>query len=47
MATPQTITVTVRVTKPTVILSLIGISSVSASGTASAVLVSGVDGPAQ
>lgn len=42
---PQSITVRVKVTKPTWLLSIVGLSSVSATATATADLVPGIEGP--
>jgi len=46
-AQPNTIQVSVTVTEPTKILSLIGIDTITATGTATAQLFSGVTGPGQ
>ncbi|MGP3921306.1 pilus assembly protein TadG-related protein [Nonomuraea sp. 10N515B] len=45
IACPQSIRVSVTVTKPTWLLSLVGLSSVSMTATATANLVTGVEGP--
>ncbi|GAA3120145.1 hypothetical protein GCM10010466_08720 [Planomonospora alba] len=45
IAGPDSIRVSVTVTKPTWLLSMVGLSSVSATATATADLVSGVEGP--
>jgi Flp pilus assembly protein TadG len=45
VAGSDAITVTVTVTEPTKVLSLIGIDSMTSTGTATAVLVTGVTGP--
>jgi hypothetical protein len=47
MTGPDTITVTVTVTAPTRVLSIIGINSMTSTGTATASLVTGVTGPGQ
>ncbi|WUE13575.1 hypothetical protein OHA25_60335 (plasmid) [Nonomuraea sp. NBC_00507] len=43
----RSITVTVSVSRPTLVLSMVGISSVSATGTATADLITGVEGPSR
>jgi len=45
--TPDTIRVTVTVTSPTRVLSIIGIDSMTSTGSATASLVTGVTGPGQ
>ncbi|TDD13165.1 hypothetical protein E1294_42050 [Nonomuraea diastatica] len=43
----RSITVTVTVSQPTLMLSMVGISSVAATGTATANLITGVEGPSR
>jgi nitrous oxidase accessory protein NosD len=45
IAGPQSISVTVTVTNPTWILSVVGLSSVTATATATASLIPGIEGP--